>query len=81
MSETYQCDYQFQPTKLDLSKYKMPDKPRDQWTDEEVEFHDLWCRLIASEIKYRQFTGTGFSIYPPTHNLEMPFGFQCCKID
>lgn len=66
MNETYQTDWVYNQTRLDLSKYKMPDKPRDEWTEEEIEKHDLWCRLMADEIKYRQFTGTGFSLYPPT---------------
>lgn len=43
----YLFDYRFEPTRLDLSKYKIPNKPRDQWTEEEIESYDQWCRLVA----------------------------------
>lgn len=77
MNETYSADYQYQPTRIDLSRYKMSNKPRDQWTDEEIEAHDLWCRLMADEIRYRQFTGAGFSLFPPVYALHGSYPITC----
>lgn len=81
MNETYPIDYNgYQPTRIDLSKYRMPDKPRDEWTQEEIDGYDLWCRLMADEIKYRQFTGTGFSLFPPAYVLQNNYPLTCCCV-